>query len=50
MNVKNYFNDFWVGVDKNRRDQLLHETLKSAQWVYELSFYLHADSDAMSFG
>ena len=28
----------------------VHETLKSAEWVYELSFFLHADYDAITFG
>ena len=48
--VKSYFNDFWVGLAENRHDQLLHETLKSAQWVYKFSLYLHADSNAITFG
>ena len=33
------FNDFWVDVVKIGRDYLVHETLKSAEWVYELNFF-----------
>ena len=29
--AKNYFNDFWVCLVKNRRGHLVHETLKSAE-------------------
>ena len=32
----NRWNDFWVGVVKNELGHLVHETLKSAEWVYEL--------------
>ena len=34
---------FWVGVNKNRHDHLVHETLKSAE------YFLHADFDAIIF-
>ena len=36
---KSYFNDFWVGLVKNGRGHLVHETLKSTQWVYWLSWF-----------
>ena len=29
---------------------LVHETLKSSEWVYELSLFLPADCDAIIFG
>ena len=36
--AKSNFNDFWVGMVKIGRGHLVHETLKSAEWVYELSW------------
>ena len=36
------FNNFWVDVVKMVCGHLVHETLESAHWVYELIF-LHAD-------
>ena len=36
--AKSNFNDFWVGMIKIGRGHLVHETLKSAEWVYELSW------------
>ena len=35
--AKSYFNDFWVGVVRNRRGYLVYETLKICWWFYELS-------------
>ena len=40
--AKSYFIDFWVGMVRNERGRLLHETLKSAvskEWVYELGWF-----------
>ena len=34
---------------KNGRDHLAHETLKSAECVYELSWFLQADCDVIIF-
>ena len=40
-----------MDVVKIGRGYLFHETLKSTEWVYELSFFfLHADCDAIIFG
>ena len=39
--VKSYSNDFWVGLVKNGHGHLVHETLKSAEWVYELSWFFY---------
>ena len=36
--AKSNFNDFWVGMVKIGRGHLVHETLKSAEWVYESSW------------
>ena len=33
----NDFNDFWLGMVKNRHDYLVHEAPKSAECAYELS-------------
>ena len=32
-----HFTDLWVGLVKNGCNELVRETLKSAEWVYELS-------------
>ena len=51
--VKNWFKDFWMDVVKNGHDLLVHETLESvvsSEWIYELSWFLSADSDAIIFG
>ena len=37
--TKSNFNDFWVDVVKIGRGHLVHETLKSAEWVYKLSLF-----------
>ena len=37
--AKSYFNDIWVGLVKNGHCHLVHETLKSAEWVYGLSLF-----------
>ena len=37
--AKSYYNDFWVGQVKNGQGHLVHETLKSAEWVYGLSWF-----------
>ena len=54
--VKCWFNDFWVGVVKNDHGLLVHETLKSYdldlvsyERIYELSWFLNADRDAIIF-
>ena len=31
------FNDFWLGMVKNRHDYLVHEAPKSAECAYEMS-------------
>ena len=36
--TKSYFTDFWVGMVKNGFGYLVHETQKSAERVYELSW------------
>ena len=33
--AKSNFNDFWVNVVKIGHGHLVHETLKSAEWVFE---------------
>ena len=48
--AKSNFNDLWVDVVKIGRGHLVNETLKSAEWVYELSLFLHADCDTIIFG
>ena len=48
--AKSNFNDFWVNAVKIGCDHLVHETPKSAEWVYELSWFLHADCDEITFG
>ena len=50
MKTKSNFNDFWVDVVKIGCGHLVHETLKSAEWVYEWADFLHSDCDAISFG
>ena len=35
--AKSYFNTFSVGMVKNGHVRVIHETLRSAEWVYELS-------------
>ena len=37
--AKSYFTDFWVGVVRNGHAPLVRETQKSAEWVYELSWF-----------
>ena len=37
--AKSNFNDFSVDVVKIWRGHLVHDTLKSAEWVYELSLF-----------
>ena len=37
--AKSYFNDFWVGLVRNEFSHLVHETLKSAEWIYGLSWF-----------
>ena len=49
IKVKNNFNDLWMDAVKNGRDHLVHETLKSAECVYELSWFLQADCDVIIF-
>ena len=44
--AKSCFTDFWVGLVKNGHGHLVHETLKSTEWVYQLSWFLYADCDA----
>ena len=48
--IKSNFNDFWVDVIKIGYCHLVHETLKPAEWVYELYWYFVADCDAITFG
>ena len=48
--AKSNFSDFGVAFVKIWLVHLVHETLKSAEWVYELTDFLHADCDAMPFG
>ena len=36
---KSSFNDFWVGLVKDKHHHLVHETCKSAKCVYELSWF-----------
>ena len=39
---QSYFNNFWVGMVRNGRGHLVHETLKSAvskEWVYEMDWF-----------
>ena len=48
--AKSNFNDFWVDMVKIGHGHLVHETLKSSEWVYELSLFLPADCDAIIFG
>ena len=38
-NTKSYFNDFLVGLVKNGYGHLVHDTLKSAEWAYGLSWF-----------
>ena len=54
---KSYFNNYWVGIVKNRWDLLDHETLKSGvlhKWFDALNrlieLYLHTDRDGIIFG
>ena len=37
--AKSCFNDFWLGLIKNGHDHLAHEILRSAEWVYGLSWF-----------
>ena len=54
--LKSNFNVFWVDVVKIGCGHLVHETLKSAEWVYELNCFLKwnqlkwIDCDAINFG
>ena len=47
--TKSYFDDFKKGMVKNRCNHLVHETLKSDEWVYEIKliFCMLADFDAI---
>ena len=54
---KSCFNNYWVGMVKNKWGLIDHETLKSSlshKWFDELSilveWFLHADSDGIIFG
>ena len=55
--AKNYFNNYWLGMVKNRRGLIYHETLKTGvphKWFDKLcrliEWFLHADSHGIIFG
>ena len=50
--VKSWFNDFCVGLVKNSRGLLVHETLKSTvsyEWIYELNWLIKCSQCCNSF-